>query len=78
MLTKNRIRNIIFLCPILFLPISFNAQNSSSYGEEKNHLSLDSFLPIFGTYQLQYERVLGNRFPLACQLVIRALPALSR
>lgn len=64
MLNKNRTRNFILFWAVLFLPISFYAQNSSSYGEEKNHLSLDPFLPIFGTYQVQYERTIGNRISL--------------
>lgn len=32
---------------------------SGIQNEKKNHVSVDPFLPIFGTYQLQYERALG-------------------
>lgn len=61
---RTSIERVLSFCAILLLPLFFYAQNNVSNFEEKNALSIDPFLPIFGTYQLQYEREVGNRISL--------------
>ncbi len=51
------IRNMALALAFLFLTGIINAQ-------KKNHLSVDPFLPIFGTIQLQYERAVNNKMSM--------------
>ena len=51
----------LVLFTIIFLSTFSFAQDSSSSLEVKNHISIDPVLPIFGMYQVQYERAIGNR-----------------
>ncbi|WP_190808747.1 DUF3575 domain-containing protein [Flagellimonas sp. S3867] len=61
-------RGIILAFWISFSITKFFAQGSDT---KKNHLSVDPFLPVFGTYQVQYERALGASSTIGLSLGLK-------
>jgi len=65
----------LVLFTIIFLNTFSFAQDSSGSLEamyqEKNHISIDPLSPIFGSYQMQYERKIANNLSVSLNVGIR-------
>ncbi len=64
MVRKNMVKWIGVLVVAFSMTTVMFAQDGVSI-ERKNHFSIDPVLPVFGTFQIQYERVLGPRTSLS-------------
>ena len=52
----------------IILFVGFLLLWTGTSAQDKNHISIDPFLPIFGTYQIQYERLLNDNMSLGVSL----------